>query len=190
METNSFFDYEYYIDWNIIPAYDNLSTGEKKKAQKQFETYRKYLNSWNDKDIIEFIDEDTQFGDHLESLLSQEYSETIACFAVDKSNKPIGVIILESARNKNINLEFAVIDKKHRNKGLGTRMLKSLQENIQEFVGGRKINGINTLIRSDNSRSIKAFTNSNFVYKPGDASYANYKLFYCNLRELNEDHNM
>lgn len=186
MKRDKFFDFDNLISWDIFPS-TCLLDGATTQTLKARDKYCSILNTWQDKDIHKFILDDGNVGDLIKGMLDEEYSEYLACFATDSKNKPLGVAVISLPSNKTSTIEYVIIDPKQRRKGIGTRMLKSITENLIDFsYRFNKANQLYATARKDNEGSIKALLKSNFVVKPSPRQGTlDYKEFYFNLKDKN-----
>ena len=176
----NFIDKAYGLKWKIINSLDKDAPNNKTIVEK-VEEYSNHLNTWGDEAVSKFIVDDEPLGNFIKSLIYDEYSEYKTCFVLKKINNketPIGVAVLSVDTRKKCKIEDVVIDKNYRGKGLGTRMLSSIRDNVNEFVGYYpEIQEIYGLVRNDNHASQQALFNSGFICSSANTGYNGYRIF-------------
>ena len=182
MFNNFFKDKENLIYWDIIPSFNDISNANN-KHHKRLKSYLKKLNSWQDDDIAQFITR-KELGKHIEDILNEKFRNNTACFAFDTRYRLVGVVILQEFDNKTANLDYIVLNEKYRNQGLGTRIIKSVKDNLTKILQSPQyIDTIYTMISDENPKSQKAFIKNGFYVKPGNNKMSKYSIFMCDLRE-------
>ena len=123
----------------------------------------------------------------IKNLTTEEYGVYITCFALNSKGIPQGVAVLEPSMRDKCNIAYIATDPNVRGKGLCTRMITSISDNIQEFMGYyREINEITALVRTDNTRIQKVLKKCDFVCKPTYGLFQNGYNIYTLTPKNNE----
>jgi len=137
---------------------------------------RKQLNSWKSPEIEEFICGEYPLGDMLNIVGVQNNNvffnnSTYQAFAFDK-DKLVGTAILTTDKHKyvfydkeisdRLKINFIVVNPNYTSRGIGTRMISSINNNQREFCHSVKTKGTVAWVSPHNPASQKAFLKNKF----------------------------
>ena len=98
-------------------------------------------------------------------------------------DEPDTINLLVNADEKNIYIEYIIVNPKYQGRGIATRFYKTIQDNIEFFSGSNNTHLIQLSINHENIASRKAVIKNNFKrMKPHNSADFIYATYYLNLR--------
>lgn len=183
-----FFDENLSLDW-VRVSVDNF---------KKFDWCFDELSKWSTSDSVKkFISSNVS----LDKLFKYFYAKRDGAdssedrrnlyFCFNKSSELVGLVYITAPLGKleSSSIEYLIVNPAFQNKGVGTRMIKSIGSNIVYFNNGYLSTGITTSVESDNVASYRAFLKNNFKVVSGNWSDTGkyYRVMYLNKRDLIKD---
>ncbi len=211
-----YYDRDNNICWLIQPPLCEIHEENTGLTDGTMDYIRRSLNKWKDAGITTFIADDSPLGDFITGENLTEFTERALAVAIkpnctkgemwDFMYSPdrylfdvnddlcddaeiMAVMSYSPSMGTQYTMDYNIVNKKYRGKGLGTAMLKSFIENPEFFTGREKIKAINATVREDNVASIKSLMKNGLTVVPGSHrqfGIANGKRYYIYQRILNE----
>lgn len=180
--------------WLMQPAICDQSEENTGLTDGTMDYIRKSLNKWKDEGVTKFIADDTPLGDFITGENLSEFTEKALAVVIKPNctkgelwnfiDRPdrylfdandnlvdnaeiMGVMCYSPTMGGSYSMDYNIVNKKHRGKGLGTAMLKSFIENPEFFTGREKIKGVHATVREDNEPSIKSLMKNGLRVVPG-----------------------
>jgi RimJ/RimL family protein N-acetyltransferase len=167
------------IEWLLIDYEKDYTAQENRDKIKPL---RQQLNSWSSDNIRRYITKMPvgDFAYDMCDIYNDRYDDT-KCFHVlaFEDGILVGTAIIANNSNdikiefnnytlpNNLKILYLVINPDYQNRGIGTRMIKSIIDNQQFFSQSAKTSGISGEIHKDNIASQKAILKNHFeVYRP------------------------
>lgn len=191
-----FFDKKNNVCWIRQPSGEEVGDKNTGLTYESLNYIKGKLNKWKDEDITKFIADDCKLGDFfVDELLMKGFGDKNLAIAVKpnctksqihdfmyspsrylfdyKDNlcddvEIMGAMVFTRTITDNCNIDYNVVNKKYRGKGLGTAMVKSFTDNIEVFADNNyNVNVVHSTIRDDNTSSIKCMLKNGFRVVPG-----------------------
>jgi len=180
--------------WLLQPAICDQSEENTGLTEGTLDYLRTSLNKWKDAGVKTFIADDCPLGDFMLGENLTEFTEKSLAVVVkpncekgelwDFIDRPdrylfdvnddlcddveiMGAFCYSPAMGGSYSMDYNIVNKKHRGKGLGTAMLKSFIENPEFFTGRESIKGVHATIWEDNEVSIRSVTKNGLKVVPG-----------------------
>ncbi|MGN0961206.1 MAG: GNAT family N-acetyltransferase [Christensenellales bacterium] len=169
------FDENNDLTWNRINL-ENLSY-----YQEQF----KQIGEWSSNPNVQrFIASKTPLDKLFESMLPKNSSPNnfTGLFLCSNKEKLIGLIYTTSplGEYKHTTIDYIIVNPELQGKGYGTRMIKSIKDNILYFSNQYNPEGIISSVEEENISSCKAFESNGFkqIDKNTSSTGRLYKIYY------------
>lgn len=192
----TFYDRKNNICWVMQPSQEELNDKNTGLTNESLNYIKEKLNKWQDGDIKKFIADDSKLGDFFvdETLMGGFGDRSLAIAVKPNCTKAqihdfmfspcrylfdykdnlcddveiMGAMVFSRTMTDNCNIDYNVVNKKYRGKGLGTAMVKSFTDNIEAFTDNNyNVNVVHSTIRDDNESSIKCMLKNGFRVVPG-----------------------
>lgn len=189
-----YYDRENNICWLIQPPLEEISEENTGLTDNSMDYIRRSLNKWKDASITTFISDDSPLGDFMTGENLTEFTDRSLAIAIKPNCEKgqmwdfiysperylfdvnddlcddveiMGAMSYSPSMGNQYSLDYNIVNKKFRGKGLGTAMLKSFIDNPEFFTGRDKIKSIHATVREDNVASIKSLLKNGLTVVPG-----------------------
>ena len=144
---------------------------ENKSDVEKFKNINKTINNWDSPAIHQFIG-DFSIADFMTvdfpMYMVGNKPDTEHCYAyyaISDDGKPLGItdVSVVSSNPNAATIDYLIVNPSLTNRGIGTRMIKSITHNIEWFAQNTNIEKIEAVIDERNKPSIRAVLKNNYV---------------------------
>lgn len=164
-----------FVDEETKLTFIKFNNNELKNQEEIFNQ----INSWSYADNIrQYITNNKKVNDFFIDLNNKTDNNPCGLYYTFENSQPVGVMFLNDVNYTESIIEYIVVNPQMQGKGIATRMIKSITNNLKFFTGHPNTESLIATIDKSNIASQKAFLKNNFYQlQPAYSSQLNQSNF-------------